>query len=126
MPAKTKRTHEEVIDLTADSSDVEPEPKRKNVRLPVTVNRPLQNLRDTWAQDDDDSDGFDIIDLSQEVDNNGVGFAEVGRISSFLLLRLSSGSAKLLKTTRLWEFATITAMRILEKLSSSEESLPIL
>lgn len=72
MPARTKRTHEEVIDLTADSSDVEREPKRKNPRLPVT-----------WVQDDDDDDGFDIIDLSQEVDNNGVGFVEAGRISSF-------------------------------------------
>jgi hypothetical protein len=82
MPAGTKRERGEVIDLTADSSDVEREPKRKNVCLPVTVNRPSQNPLDTWVQDDDDYDGFDIIDLSQEVDNNGVGFAEVGRISN--------------------------------------------
>jgi hypothetical protein len=82
MPAGAKRDRGEVIDLTADSSDVEREPKRKNVRLPVTVNRPSQNPRGTWVQDDDDYDGFDIIDLTQEVDNNGVGFAEVGHISN--------------------------------------------
>jgi hypothetical protein len=82
MPAKTKRTHEEVIDLTADSSDVEREqPKRKKTRLPVIVNRPRQGTRDTWVQDDDNDDEFDIIDLSQEVDNTGIGFVEVGRIS---------------------------------------------
>jgi len=82
MPARTKRTRDEVIDLTADSSDVErDEPKRKNLCLPVTASRPSQSTRDTWVQDDDDDDGFDIIDLSQEVDNNGAGFAEVGRIS---------------------------------------------
>jgi hypothetical protein len=87
MPARTKRTREEeVIDLTADSSDVERnEPKRKNPRIPVVVNRPSQSSRDTWVQDDDgdDDDEFDIIDLTQEVDNNGVGFVEAGRISSF-------------------------------------------
>jgi hypothetical protein len=88
MPAGTKRTREEVIDLTADSSDVErDEPSRKNARLAVTVNRPQQSTRDTWVQDDDDDDGdddkFDIIDLSQEVDNSGVGFVEVGRIRIF-------------------------------------------
>ena len=83
MPVRAKRTHGEVIDLTADSSDVEREqPSRKNARLAVTVNRPSQNTRDTWVQDDDDDDGFDIIDLSQEVDNNGVGLVEAGRISS--------------------------------------------
>jgi hypothetical protein len=46
----------------------------------VTVNGHSQSTRDAWAQDEDDEDGFDIIDLSQEVDNNGVGFVEVGRI----------------------------------------------
>ena len=87
MPARTKRSREEVIDLTADSSDVEQgEPARKNARFPMTVNSPQWQAHHTWTQEDDDDgddDGFDIIDLSQEVDNNGVGFAEAGRISSF-------------------------------------------
>jgi hypothetical protein len=83
MPALTKRTHQEIIDLTADSSDVEREqPQRKAARIPVTVNRPSQSTRETWVQDEDDDDGFDIIDLTQEVDNNGVGFVEVGRIGT--------------------------------------------
>jgi hypothetical protein len=81
MPARTKRTHQEIVDLTADSSDVErDQPQRKAARIPVTVNGHSQSTRDAWAQDEDDEDGFDIIDLSQEVDNNGVGFVEVGRI----------------------------------------------
>jgi hypothetical protein len=81
MPARPKRTYQEIIDLTADSSDVEREqPQCKTARIPVIVNRPSQSIRDTWVQVEDDEDGFDIVDLSQEVDNNGVGFVEVGRI----------------------------------------------
>jgi hypothetical protein len=45
----------------------------------------VQPINDAWAQyhdGDDDDGGFDVIDLTQEVDNNGVGFADVGRISN--------------------------------------------
>lgn len=51
----------------------------------MTVNRPQHGIREIWVQDDNDEDDdeFDIIDLSQEVDNNGVGFVEAGRISNF-------------------------------------------
>lgn len=102
MPAKTKRTRQEIVDLTADSSDVEHEqPQRKVARIPVTLNRPPQSTRNTWVQEEDDDNGFDIIDLSQEVDNNGVGFVEVGRIGITIALNLGRYYSNILKTTRL-------------------------
>jgi hypothetical protein len=83
MPARAKRNYDDVIDLTADSSGADREqPQRKVARLPrasVNRNQPSQSVRDSWAQDEE-YDGEDIIDLSQEVDNNGIGFVEVGRI----------------------------------------------
>lgn len=100
MPARTKRTHQEIIDLTADSSEIESEqPQRKTARLPLTMNRPSQSPHDAWAQDEDDDDEFDIIDLSQEVDNNGIGFVEVGRIG-IMLWATKLISANLLKMKR--------------------------
>jgi hypothetical protein len=89
MPAWKKRTHEEVIDLTADSSDVEcSEPARKNARMPVIVNDSHQSNGGAWVEnlDENDDEELDTIDLSQEVDNNGIGFTEIGRIGDFYSL----------------------------------------
>ena len=81
MPARTKRSHDEVIDLTADSSDIERgQPQRKTARLPLSAFQARQVPNNISLLDEDDGDGDDIIDLSQEVDNNGIGFVEVGRI----------------------------------------------
>jgi hypothetical protein len=81
MAARTKRTRDVVIDLTADSSDVESDQQqRKAVRWRLSVNRPSQIFSRTWVkvEDEDEGDADDIIDLTQEVDNNGIDF--VGRI----------------------------------------------
>ena len=83
MPDRSKRSHDDIIDLTADSSDVErDQPQRKAARLPLPVHRPSQIFNRTWVQDDEDGDADDIIDLTQEVDNNGIGFVEIGRIGT--------------------------------------------
>jgi hypothetical protein len=82
MPARTKRAHSEVIDLTADSSDVEvDQPQRKAACWRVSMNRP--SFGGIWAQtedeEEDEVDADDIIDLTHEAEN-GISYVEIGRI----------------------------------------------
>ena len=82
MPGRSKRSRVDVIDLTADSSDLDGEqPARKNARLRTFASQPPQSTADDLVVLDEDDEENDIIDLAQEVDNNGVGFVQVGRIS---------------------------------------------
>lgn len=86
MARPTKRLHD-MVDLTGDSEEDE-QPQFKLPRSTYTLCNRDQDQRSNMIDDYGDEGGNEIMNLTQSVDESGIGFTPVGLISKAAILTL--------------------------------------